>query len=174
MGFPLTLHPADGVGNVARRAWQHSLRSFAGPAVLLGAVCIVDGGALAYLIATDGQSSHTWRAVGDLDAAAALGVLGALFFPAATIAACRLEGDRLPRIRDHFRHCAFLYAAAAVFLAYVWPNRESTGGSLGFAMMMVLAAGAAVGIAANAVTLVVRRLAESTESPSVTTTTRPG
>ena len=134
------------------------IRTFAGPAAIIAALCLVDGGAVAYLIAREGQPWHTWRAVGDLDAVTALGVLGAVLYPAATIAACQLERLGAPRVRDHFRQCAPLYGIVAVFVAAVWPERLRQGGSLGFAVLAMLTAGAVLGIAANAGTLLVRRL----------------
>jgi hypothetical protein len=107
---------------------------------------------MAFMMAID-PTYHTWRAVGDIDAAGALLTLGAAAFPAATALACRLERCAVPRLLDHLRHCAILYFLLVAYVLFLLPARHEHGGSLGFAVFTVSAAGALIGIAANALTL---------------------
>jgi hypothetical protein len=89
---------------------------WAGGALLAVALLVVNGGTVAYLMAIE-PTSHTWRFVGDIDAAGALLTLGAAVFPAATALACRLERCAVPRFFDHLRHCAVLYLLTLAWLA---------------------------------------------------------
>jgi hypothetical protein len=128
------------------------LAPWEGGTLLAVALLLVDGGTLAYLMAIE-PTSHTWWFVGDLDAAGALLTLGAAVFPAATVLACRLERCAVPRFFDHLRHCAVLYLLLVAYAVFLWPARHADGGSLGFAVVTLGAAGALIGIATNALTL---------------------
>jgi hypothetical protein len=123
-------------------------------AVLPAALVLVLSGTLAYLGIRQ-ATMHTWRFIGDVDAAVALVVLGGLAFPAATVFACRIDGLANPRLTDHFRQSALLYAGVVVG-ALVLATRVENQGSLGYAIGTIGATAALIGIVANAVTLAVR------------------
>ena len=125
-----------------------------GVAVLALALMLVLAGTLAYL-ATREPNMHTWRLVGDIDAAAFLVVLGGLAFPVATILACRIEGLANPSPIDHLRQCSVLYAAVVVGTLALLAGAENRG-SLGYAIGALAVAGALVGVVANAATLAAR------------------
>jgi hypothetical protein len=122
-----------------------------GVAVLPLALILVLACTVAFL-AMHETDMHTWRRVGDIDAAAFLLLLGGLVFPLATVVACRMEGLREPRPTDHFRQCSLLYAVVVLGTLALGAGREGRG-SLGYAIGAVAVAAALLGVLANAVTL---------------------
>ena len=95
---------------------------------------------------------HTWRRVGDIDAAVCLLLIGGFVFPLATIAAGRMEGLREPRRTDHFRQCSLLYTVVVLGTLTLSTGSEGRG-SLGYAIGAIAVAGALLGVVANALTL---------------------
>jgi hypothetical protein len=126
-----------------------------GVAVLPLALILVLSSTVAY-VATHEASMHTWRRVGDIDAAACLLLIGGLVFPLATVVACRMEGLREPRPTDHLRQCSLLYAVIVLGTLTLGAGREGRG-SLGYAIGVIAVAAAFLGVVANAVTLGAQR-----------------
>ena len=122
-----------------------------GVAVLPLALILVLTCTVAYL-AMHETDMHTWRRVGDIDAAACLLLIGGFVFPLATIVACRMEGLREPRRTDHFRQCSLLYAVVVLGTLTLSTGSEGRG-SLGYAIGAIAVAGALLGAVANALTL---------------------
>ena len=122
-----------------------------GVAVLPLALILVLTCTIAYL-ATHETNMHTWRRVGDIDAAACLLLIGGFVFPLASILACRMEGLSQPRRTDHFRQCSLLYAVVVLGALMLYTNSEGRG-SLGYGIGAIGVVAALVGVVANAVTL---------------------
>jgi hypothetical protein len=125
-----------------------------GVAVVGVAMVAVLAGTVAY-IASRGPYLHTWHFVGDVDAGAALFVIGGLVFPLATVLACRVERVLVPRVNDHFRQSSLLYAASVLGGLVLLAARDGSG-SLGFAIGALAVAAGLVGALANALTLAAR------------------
>jgi hypothetical protein len=77
---------------------------------------------------------HSWYRKGDVDAAVGCFVLGAVFFPVATLFMTRLERLRHPRLADHLRQSAVIYAgiiATAGYLIFAYTEQHD---GLGYAV----------------------------------------
>jgi peptidoglycan/LPS O-acetylase OafA/YrhL len=138
-------------GAVSESTASPSRANSDGVAVLPLALILVLTCTVAYL-AMHETDMHTWRRVGDIDAAACLLLIGGLVFPVATILACRMEGLRKPRRTDHFRQCSLLYAVVVLGTLTLATASEGRG-SLGYAIGAIAVAAALLGVLANAVTL---------------------
>jgi len=140
---------------VSESTATRSRASSDGVAVLPLALILVLTSTVAYL-AMHETSMHTWRRVGDIDAAACLLLIGGLVFPLATVVACRMEGLREPRPTDHFRQCSLLYAVIVLGTLTLGTGGEGRG-SLGYAIGAIAVAAALIGVVANGVTLTAER-----------------
>jgi hypothetical protein len=95
---------------------------------------------------------HTiWR-TGDVECGAALLTVGTVTFALATAGLARLERLDRPRVRDHLRHSAILYAVLLPCCALLAASSLRSGRGIAWAL-------AATGTAATALAIVVNALA---------------
>lgn len=113
--------------------------------------------ALGYVIARE-PYLHAWRAMGDIDAGAALLVTGAVLYPLATVRASRDAPSEALGARMHFRQSLMPYMVIGAGALVALLTRSEAGGSLGFAAGLLGIAAAVVAVVLNGLTITVLRI----------------
>ena len=109
---------------------------------------------------------HTWYRQGDIDAALGCLVLGGVLFPSTTLLIGKLERLQRPRLTDHLRHCAAVYALMIATASYLIGAYAEHRDGLGYGVAAAACLLGVFAVALNGLTLWLARSAQA--APQVT------